>query len=234
MEFNKLPIWLQSMPYGADNEPDDSGANDGQQQQNSGNQPNPGSGQQNPPAGNAGDDEDDPYKGLSLKEVKRLLAETEDKKKTAETERDSYKTKVDEEARKTRSKEENLEADNQNLMTENQALKGVNAKLAIINAILMDDRYQWNNVEVVAGQLNSEVVKVNDDGKVDGLKKELDRVAKENAWMLKANDQGQQQNNGGQGPTGFQPGQGGANGGGVNQPNIDQLVKVMPALQSRR
>lgn len=66
MEFNKLPIWLQSMPYGADNEPDDSGANDGQQQQNSGNQPNPGSGQQNPPAGNAGDDEDDPYKGLSL------------------------------------------------------------------------------------------------------------------------------------------------------------------------
>mgnify|MGYP003414168311 CR=1 FL=1 len=44
--------------------------------------------------------------------------------------------------------------------------------------------------------------------------------------------QNQKTNSGG--PTGFQPGQGGANGGGAVGPNFESLAKVMPALQSRR
>lgn len=229
MNFDKFPFWSVRLPYGADNEGPEADANSGEPQANSTTVGNPPAPPANSPPGND-DDDDDPYKGMTTKEIKRLLADTEAKRTTAETERDSLKSKVDEEERKTRSKEENLEKDNENLTNENTALKGVNAKLAIINAILMDDRYQWNNVEVVAAQLNSETVKVNEDGKVEGLKKELDRVAKENDWMLKKTQQAQQNT----GPTGFQPGQGGANGGGAVGPNFESLAKVMPALQSRR
>ena len=229
MNFNKFPFWSVKLPYGADNEPPPVVTNDGAPPANPPVAANPPAGQPNPVV-DPEDGEDDPYKGMTTKEIKRLLADTEAKKTNAETERDSLKSKVDEEERKTRSKEENLEKDNENLTNENTTLKGVNAKLAIINAILMDERYQWNNVEVVAAQLNSETVKVNEDGKVEGLKKELDRVAKENDWMLKKTQQVQQNN----GPTGFQPGQGGANGGGAVGPNFESLAKVMPALQSRR
>ena len=85
-------------------------------------------------------------------------------------------------------------------------------------------------------------MKVSDDGKVEGLAKELSRIAKDDSLkFLLAKDntqqgnQQQQQNQNQQqnGSTGFQPGQGGASSGGGIDPNAKELAELMPALRSR-
>ena len=233
--FTLWPI----VPFGADNEGDSNEGigsgqgNSGQQSNNQDNQGNSSSGGTQGQSGAKGnssstDDEDDEYKGLTPGELRRLARDLTNKAKTAEKERDSFKTKVDEEERKTRTKEENLERDVAERDSTIANLRATNAKLAIVSAILKDSRYEWNDVEIVAQQLNSEVVKVNDGGAVEGLKKELERVAKEHAFLLKA--KGPQQNNG---PTGFQPGQGGGTSGTPGQPDVKELTKHYPALANR-
>ena len=185
-----------------------------------------------------GDDGDD-YKDLTPRELRRIARDLASKAKSIESERDSFKTKVEEQERKTRSHEENLQKDLETERSVNASLRATNAKLAILGAIRDDARYEWHDPEMVAQQLNSEVVKVSEGGMVEGLKKELDRVAKDHEFLLKkkaANTQGRQQNNVGQqsnGPTGFQPGQGGANNSGTGQPDLKELAKSYPALASR-
>lgn len=244
MNFNKLPIWAQSLPYGGDNDDGSSGqgtgntsGNSGQQSNDQGNQGNSGQGNESGSGATRGaktsGNDDDPYDGLSAKELKRLLADAEDKSKTFETERDSYKTKVDEQERSQRTREENLDTDLKNARAENDSLKGVNARLAITNEILKDKTHSWHNVDMVAAQLNSDVVKVGDDGKVSNLAKELKRIATDHPYLLANNQQQQQNTNQGfqqqSGPTGFQPGQGGAKEGS----NAQELAKKFPALASR-
>ena len=237
--MKQLMSWPLHTPFGA--EPNDGDNNDGSgdgqgnsgqsnTQDNQGNSSSGGTQGQSGAKGNSSstDDEDDEYKGLTPGELRRLARDLTNKAKTAEKERDSFKTKVDEEERKTRTKEENLERDVAERDSTIANLRATNAKLAIVSAILKDSRYEWNDVEIVAQQLNSEVVKVNDGGAVEGLKKELERVAKEHAFLLKA--KGTQQNNG---PTGFQPGQGGGTSGTPGQPDVKELTKHYPALANR-
>ena len=167
------------------------------------------------------DDDDDDFKDLTPRELRRIARDLANKAKTIESERDSFKTKVDEQERKTRTNEENLQKDLEAARNLNSALMATNAKLAILGAIRDDARYEWHDPEMVAQQLNSDVVKVSESGMVEGLKKELDRVAKDHDFLLKkknSNTQGKQQNS--SGPTGFQPGQGGANNNGSGQPDI--------------
>ena len=182
-------------------------------------------------------EDDDEYKDLTPRELRRIARDLANKAKTIESERDTFKTKVEEEERKTRSKEENLQKDLETERSVNSALRAANARLAILGAIRDDSRYEWHDPEMVAQQLNPEVVKVDEDGRVENLKKELDRVAKDHEFLLKkkaatANSQGRQQNSG-NGPTGFQPGQGGANNGGTGQPDLKELAKSYPALAGR-
>ncbi len=236
MEFSILPKWFQesNFPFGGD---DDSksgktngdGSSDGESN-NQESQDNSEDGSKKTDDGKEQDDPADPYAGLSAKELKRLLSDSEGKAKTLETERDSYKTKVDDSEREKLDEKGRLELDLTNERENNAKLKSTNARLSIINAIIMDEGYQWHNPEMVAAQLNSEIVKVSDDGKVEGLKNELKRIAKDNDWMLKK----QEQNNNKNGSTGFQPGQGGSNNGGNNgKPEAAALAKIMPALASR-
>lgn len=179
------------------------------------------------------DDDEDEYKDLTPRELRRLARDLANKAKSIESERDSFKTKVDEQERKTRTNEENLQKDLEAERSMNATLRATNAKLAILGAIRDDSRYEWHDPEMVAQQLNSEVVKVSEDGKVENLKKELDRIAKDHEFLLKkkANQPARQPNNGG--PTGFQPGQGGANNGGSGQPDLKELAKSYPALMNR-
>lgn len=234
-------------PDGGDN----SGSGDGQG--NSGQGANPPANQQNPAQGqgNAGtgkgtpatsdndDDEDDPYAGLSAKELRRLLADTEKSKDASEADKKKLQDKIDEEDRKKRTKEENLEKDVREGQATIKTLRESLAHQSLINAILIDDRFTWHNMDDVIAKL-SDSVKVSDDGKVDGLTRELTRIAKDNDYLVKSkketqqdpNNQQQQRNNN-NGPTGFQPGQGGANQGGTLPPNVAELAKTFPALASR-
>lgn len=187
------------------------------------------------------DDDADEYKGLSAKELRRLIRDQEQRAKAAEQERDSVKNKLTEEERKKLDKEQRLELEAKEKDSTIGALRGTIAKQAIINGILSDRRFEWHNPEIVAQQLNSEVVKVSDDGKVENLAKELKRLANDESFkFLLAKDntkqQQQQQNSGPQNQqvSGLQPGQGGANGNGGEQlSNIQQLAEIMPALRNR-
>lgn len=173
------------------------------------------------------EDGDDPYAGMSAKELKRVIEESNKSRKDLETERDSFKSKIDEQERKQRTKEENLENDLRARDSVIETLRATNAKLAIISAIISDQKYSWHNPEVVAQQLDSKVVKVSDDGKVDGLKQELARVAKEHDYLLIK--KGNSGSGGGQGSTGIQPGQGGAD----SKKSAAELAKNYPALLGR-
>jgi hypothetical protein len=189
------------------------------------------------------DAEDDDLEGLSAKELRRIAADREKARKAAEA-------KATKAAKDAAAKErEKLNADQKKDFDLNQAnetiakLTATNTKLALLGAIRDDSRFEWHNPEIVAQQLNSEIVKVDSEGRVEGLANELKRVSKDHAYLLKKkgqqqdsgnnngnNNNNQQQNNQ---QSGLQPGQGGANQGGSMPPQQAELVELMPALRSR-
>lgn len=239
MKTSKESILWAILPYGGETQPEDSNANSGENPTNV----VASQGNSTPTGVNAtassDDDEDDPYAGLSAKELRRILKDTESSKSRTESEKADLEKRIKEEEDKKLTKEQALEKSVTERNDIISTLRATNAKLAIINAINQDTRYQWHDAEIVAQQLNSSIVKVSDDGKVEGIAKELARVAKDHEYLLKK--QGAQQNNdqqrqtpaNDQGPTGFQPGQGGANQGGTLGPNASELAKNYPALANR-
>ena len=233
----KFALW-PILPLGAEDKDEGSNTdsdNSGQSAQQSGDAGNQGNSEQ-VEQDKQEDDSDDPYKGLSNKELKRLLKDAEEKGTTVEQELKTLRDKQAEEERKKLSKEQALEKDLTDERAANVNLRSALNRQAIINAINSDKRYEWNSAEIVAQQLNSEKVKVDDNGKVSGIEKELARIASDESlkFLLRhgnSNNNDEQQNNG---PTGFQPGQGGANSSGNGIPeNAQELAKIMPALNSR-
>lgn len=233
-EFILWPI----MPFGGETQPEDSGTASIE------NTPNPVAAQENsvpaskPSQTSTDEDEDDPYNGLSAKELRRILKDTESSKAATESAKAELEKRVKESEDAQLSKEQKLEKDVLERDSLINTLKATNAKLAIMNAINQDSRFRWHDTEIVAQQLNSSVVKVSDDGKVEGIAKELARVAKDHDYLLKTKGTQQDSQNGrqqssDQGPTGFQPGQGGANQGGQLPTNAVELAKTFPALANR-
>lgn len=236
MGFDIAEAPMPLVPFGAEDDGDSSGADQGAATENAVSQGNPAASASAPSGKRAAEDDgdDDEYKDLTPRELRRIAKDLAARAKNIETERDTFKTKVEEQERKTRSHEENLQKDLETERSVNAQLRAVNAKLAILGAIRDDMRYEWHDPEMVAQQLNSDIVKVDENGSVEGLKKELDRIAKDHEFLLKkktAGSQGKQQNT--NGPTGFQPGQGGANNNGAGQPDLKELAKHYPALASR-
>jgi len=167
------------------------------------------------------EEEDGELKKLTPTQLRKLIAENAETRKSIEAERDSLKQAAEEAERAKRTREENLERDLKKHQEVIDILRATNARLAIISGILAETKWQWHNPEVVAQQLDSKIVKVNDEGKVEGLTKELARVAKEHSYLL--------MNSGGGSATGFQPGQGGSS----SKSNKAELAKDYPALLTR-
>lgn len=253
MHPNGFALW-PIPPFGFDDEGEGSGGGDGGQGGQGGQGQGQGNGNGNGSQGNSGgqggsdDDDDDPYEGLTAKELKARLAAETRARTTAETDKKALEDEKDATARSKRDKVTNLEADVAAANTEIAELKATNSRLALVNAILNDRDYQWHNANIVAQQLDSSKVTVDPKtGTVDGLKKELKRVSEDHDYLLasKKDDKGQGNGNGqgnGQqkrqpytgGPTGIQPGQGGAANGGLEPKPIDELMKEYPALAARR
>jgi hypothetical protein len=242
MTLDSNSLFWTIPPFGAEEDDSQDSGKAGQQQNN---QSNNQGGQANSDATGNGkssdnsDDDDDPYKGLSTKELKRLLADTENAKGTAESERTKLQTQIDENERKKRSDNENLTNDLTNEKSTSEALRKELKHQTLINGILMDQRFTWHDVDAVIAKLPSSV-SVSDEGKIEGLQKALTGVAKDNGYLVRAQEgqqdnqqQNNQQKNNNNGPTGFQPGQGGANNGGSMPPNVTELAKDYPALANR-
>ena len=200
--------------------------------------------------GAGGDDDDDDldeYKGLSVKELRSIAAKNAADAKGAEKKRAAAQAVIDAEARKKNDDVTNLKSD---LSTANETiatLRSTVVEQAIREAIRDDDRYVWHDISMVAKvatEINPEI-KVTDDGKVEGVKATLPKVAKQHAFMLKSQkDEGDGGKNnggnsngrngsGGNGPSGFQPGQGGTSGGAGGDVDRKQLEENYPALAAR-
>jgi len=253
MKFDFMFPTNLRMPFGAEGEGNDQNANGGQQGNNGsdGGAENNGfdkdkgkqGGQQNQEgassSSNAGsDDDDDEYAGYTPKELKRLLKDTQQSVTSKQAELDQHQADKDAAERAKNDKETNLTNDLKKANDEIAALKSTIAKQAITSAILSDTRFTWHDPEMVVAQLNNEIVKVDKEGKVQGMKPELTRIAKEFPFLVKSqesnnsgkNNQGGQQNNG---PTGFQPGQGGTSTSGGDKAAASKLAENYPALATR-
>lgn len=249
MDTNLFALWPIA-PFGGDPEGDDGGSNDGGSQGDSGAAAGgaaQGGAQQGDQSGSGAsdsggaddDDDDDEFDGYSAKELKRLLKDTTKSKKEVEKARDALQKKQTEAERAKNDENTNLKNDLASLKDENAALRATVTRQAIIGAIRDDNRFEWFDPTMVAQQLDPDVVKVDDNGKVEGMKAQLTKVAKDHPFLLKKDNTqgGQQQNNGGtgsgtSGPTGFQPGQGGASNGG-GEPDRKKLAEDYPALAAR-
>ena len=197
-------------------------------------------------ANTSNNDEDDEFDGLTAKELKRLLAESQSGKKTLDSELAEIKGKLDERERKERSDLENYKSDVEKLQAENKDLKNALETTAIINAILANKKFQFHDATIVAQNLKHDTLTVDvKTGRVEGIESELARVAKEMDFLVvsstkdetKTKDQEtgsnkQNQKVGSNGPTGFQPGQGGGSGNGI-QEQRNSLLSKYPILANR-
>lgn len=191
-----------------------------------------------PPASEPEDDGDDAeeYKGYSVAELRRIAADNAKAAKDAAAEAKTFKDKQAAEERKKNDDVTNLTKDVSERDETIASLRSTLAKQAIIGAIRDDTRFEWYDPEMVAQQLDPEVVKVDDNGRVEGIKSSLPKVAKAHPFLLKQDNtpgnSGRQQNND-NGPTGFQPGQGGTSGGSGNETDTKKLAENYPALTAR-
>lgn len=234
------PIGAEEKDEGSNSNSDSTGQS-GEQSNNQGGQGNSSQSQKK----DDDDDADDPYKGLSSRELKKLLKDAEDNGTTAAQELENLRREKQEAEDAKLSEDQRKDKQINDLTAENSTLRASLAKAAIVNAINENKEYTWNSANIVAQQLDTEKVKVDDKGKVTGLEKELARIANDKSleFLLAGkkseesnnNQQDQQQQN--NGVTGFQPGQGGATStgslGGIDATQAAELAKKMPALTSR-
>ena len=188
---------------------------------------------------------DDEFDGLTAKELRRLLSESQNGKKVLDSELAQIKGKLEERERKERTELENYKADVDKLTAENAELKQALETTAITNAILNNRKFQFHDATDVLNNLKITELKVDTKtGQVEGIDLELARVAKEKPFLVlnsakddkveKVQNNGstkQNQNSSPSGPTGFQPGQGGGSGNGVQETRASLLSKY-PILQN--
>lgn len=197
------------------------------------------------------DDDEDEFKGLTPAEIKALAKKNASDAKEAERKRKAAQKILDDQERAKNDETTNLKNDFQVLKEENTTLRSTMTRQAIIGAIRDDTRYEWHDPEMVAQQLDPAKVTVDDNGRVEGIKGSLPKVAKDHPFLLKKDnttDAGNGSGAGGNGngarggaigggsnggPTGFQPGQGGTSGGAGNEVDSKKLAENYPALAAR-
>jgi len=216
-----------------------------------GSQGNSGKGGTGAPAGTGGtettddddgDDDEDELKGLTPAELRRIASDNAKAAKEAEKQRKAAQKIIDDAERKKNDENTNLKKDLEAEQKKTARIESVMTRQAILGAIRDDRRFEWHDPEMVAQQLDPEVVKVDENGKVSGLKNALPKVAKDHPFLLAKdntnadgkNGKGNGNNgSGGQGPSGFQPSQGGSSTGGGDEIDTKVMVDHYPALASR-
>jgi len=105
----------------------------------------------------------------------------EDAKKAAETKIKEYEDKDKSELDKAKS---DLEVANKRA----EELAKANEQAALERSFLRNDKYKWHNPETALKLVDMSDVTVGDDGKVEGMKEAVDALAKEHPYLLKRDE----------------------------------------------
>jgi outer membrane murein-binding lipoprotein Lpp len=97
-------------------------------------------------------------------------------------------------------------------------------------AFLRDNKYKWKNPGVALKLADLSAVDIDDDGKVSGLVKALDALAKEHPYLVEPADSGEGEGEGAKGSTGAP-----SNSGRGSDTKLDmkKMAARIPALRTR-
>lgn len=162
--------------------------------------------------------------------------------KRLQKELDDAKAALEEKDRKEKSDLENAQRDLQDREDKLSRRDQVLQKNLLETAILKNDNWTWNDLDLVIASLSMDEITVDlDTGKVEGIEDELKRVAKEREFLVKASKKTKKEQQGGEGkppatngPSGYNPGQGGA-GTNADKVAADRaaLIRKHPGLRNR-
>jgi hypothetical protein len=116
-----------------------------------------------------------------LERVKSRMQAADKRASDAETKVKEYEDKDKDELTKTTERVTELE-------TENKALETAVNSLRIENEFLASNKYTWHNPKRALSLADLSEVTITEDGKVEGLDKALDALAKSDAYLLKKED----------------------------------------------
>lgn len=143
---------------------------------------------------------------------------------------DERAAKVEAELKKLRDKDlpehEKLARDYEEATKTVEALRVTNAQLALDNAFLSDNSYEWQNPKRALQLIDRSQVTIEDDGTVSGMKDALKALATSDPYLLKPKTEKEPEKPGSTAP--------GNNGNtAATKPNVKQMVSRIPALGTR-
>lgn len=143
---------------------------------------------------------------------------------------DERAAKVEAELKKLRDKDlpehEKLARDYEEATKQVEALRTTNAQLALDNAFLSDNTYEWQNPKRALQLIDRSQVSIEDDGSVSGLKDALKALATSDPYLLKPKTEKEPEKPGSTAPSN--------NGNtGNTRPNASKMVSRIPALGTR-
>lgn len=110
------------------------------------------------------------------------------RRQEAEKERDELRARLAEIEGKDKTELEKVSTRVTELESENETLRNDLHRARIENAFLTDNKYSWHNPRRALDLADLSEVEIDEDGKVLGLTKALDALAKSDAYLLKPKD----------------------------------------------
>lgn len=115
------------------------------------------------------------------------LKEAEKKRKETERELAQARSAIEQHARAQNTEVENMKADYQKMQERVEAFEDFKYTTFLQMAIMRDSRYQWQDgaVEDVMAACDPDVVKIDDEGNIEGLDDALKQIAEKKPYLLK-------------------------------------------------
>jgi len=176
--------------------------------------------------GNDDDGKTDPPSGtVSLEELEKVRA----RMVAADRRATEYEKKIREFEDRDKSTEQRLNGQVETLTKENENLRQQLSGVRRDNAFLTANPVTWHDASIALTKIDWDVVTDAESGEVDTskLKKEIERVAKENAYLVKSASPGENGKTP-KGPSGHHPGGSGSDDKNVNRAAME---KKYPALR---
>jgi hypothetical protein len=162
-------------------------------------------------------------------EADRLRSEAEsyrEKMKAADKRASDFEAKFKQLTEKDMPEVEKLKRDFEEATQQVVTLRETNSKLALENAFLADNTYEWHNPKRAMQVLDRSKLEIQDDGSVSGLKEALKALATSDPYLLKPKVEEEKPLPGGTSP--------GNNGGiGGSKPDAKKLATRFPAMNTR-
>jgi len=154
-----------------------------------------------------------------LERVRNRMKAADKRAEEAEKKAKEYEDKDKDELTKTTERVTELEK-------ENTALGEAVNRLRIENEFLSSNKYTWHNPKRALSLIDLSEVSITEDGKVEGLDKALDALAKSDAYLLKTGKEEEEEPTG---PSGSA--HNGRKGGDGKNLDAETLKKKYPALR---